>query len=88
MNNRLDRRLAGADRNFVVGLVDREAGRRGGRDVWLATDGLDRQRLSAAQAARFYSWRWGTEKAQADYPSRRRWGGAQRIGYHRRNGVA
>jgi hypothetical protein len=28
------------------------------------------------------------EKAQADYPSRRRWGEARRIGYHRRNGVA
>jgi hypothetical protein len=28
------------------------------------------------------------EKAQADYPSRRRWVGSRRIGYHRRGGVA
>lgn len=28
------------------------------------------------------------EKAQADYPSRRRWVGTLRIGYHRRDGVA
>ena len=28
------------------------------------------------------------EKAQADYPRSRRWGGARRIGYHRRDGVA
>ena len=32
--------------------------------------------------------RWNVEKAQADYPSRRRWDEARRIGYHRRNGVA
>jgi hypothetical protein len=35
-----------------------------------------------------YTGRWKIEKAQADYPSRRRWGEARRIGYHRRNGVA
>jgi hypothetical protein len=35
-----------------------------------------------------YYWRWRIEKAQADYPSSRRWGGAGRIGYHRRDGVA
>jgi hypothetical protein len=35
-----------------------------------------------------YQRRWTIEKAQADYPSRRRWGEARRIGYHRRNGVA
>jgi hypothetical protein len=28
------------------------------------------------------------EKAQTDYPSRRRWVGTRRIGYHRRDGVA
>ena len=32
--------------------------------------------------------RWNVEKAQADYPSRRRWVGAWRIGYHRCDGVA
>ncbi len=32
--------------------------------------------------------RCAAEKAHADYPSRRRWGGGRRIGYHRRNGVA
>jgi SRSO17 transposase len=32
--------------------------------------------------------RWRVEKAQADYPSRRRWVGTRRIGYHRRDGVA
>jgi hypothetical protein len=35
-----------------------------------------------------YGQRWQVEKAQADYPSRRRWDEARRIGYHRRNGVA
>jgi SRSO17 transposase len=32
--------------------------------------------------------RWWVEKSQADYPSRRRWVGTRRIGYHRRDGVA
>ena len=32
--------------------------------------------------------RWPVEKAQADYPSSRRWVGTRRIGYHRRDGVA
>jgi hypothetical protein len=32
--------------------------------------------------------RWNVETNQADYPSRRRWVGARRIGYHRRHGVA
>jgi hypothetical protein len=42
-----------------------------------------------AQTVREVMARRGTiETAQADYPSRRRWGGARRIGYHRRNGVA
>jgi Transposase DDE domain len=35
-----------------------------------------------------YRARWQIEKAQADYPSRGRWVGARRIGYHRRDGVA
>jgi hypothetical protein len=30
-------------------------------DVWLLTDVLDRARLSAATAARFYRWRWRNE---------------------------
>src|SRR5262249_11317054 len=41
----------------------------------------------AADLADLYRLRWHAEKAQADYPSRRRWGGARRIGYHRVNGV-
>jgi hypothetical protein len=32
--------------------------------------------------------RFRLEKSQADYPSRRRWVGTERSGYHRRNGVA
>lgn len=32
--------------------------------------------------------RWSIETNQADYPSRRRWVGTGRIGYHRRHGVA
>jgi hypothetical protein len=35
-----------------------------------------------------YGQRWQVEKAQADYPSRRRGVGTRRIGYHRRDGVA
>jgi hypothetical protein len=35
-----------------------------------------------------YRCRWQVEKSQADYPSRRRWVGTERTGYHRRNGVA
>lgn len=35
-----------------------------------------------------FSWRWSLEKAQADYPSSRRWVCSVRIGYHRHNGVA
>jgi hypothetical protein len=42
----------------------------------------------ALAVAELYRGRWKIEKAQADYPSRRRWGEARRIGYHRRNGVA
>ena len=36
-------------------------GKKGARDVWLATNVFDRGRLSAAQAARFYRWRWESE---------------------------
>ncbi len=39
----------------------RVRGRRGKHDVWLATNVSDRRRLSAAQAARFYRWRWASE---------------------------
>lgn len=45
-------------------------------------------RWGAQTVLRHYFHRWPIEKAQADYPSRRRWGGARRIGCHRRNGVA
>jgi hypothetical protein len=31
------------------------------RDVWLLTNVLDKQRLSATQAARYYRWRWENE---------------------------
>jgi hypothetical protein len=45
--------------------------------------------LAAAwEVVDWYCLRWVVEKAQADYPSRRRWGGGQRIGYHRCDGVA
>ena len=39
----------------------RVRGKRGGRDVWLATNVPDRRRLSAARAAQFYRWRWESE---------------------------
>jgi hypothetical protein len=39
----------------------RVRGRRGGPDVWLATNVFDRARLPAAQAGRFYRWRWEAE---------------------------
>jgi hypothetical protein len=45
-------------------------------------------KLTPKEATVLYRARWQVEKAQADYPSRRRWGEARRIGYHRRNGVA
>src|SRR5205085_8718487 len=31
------------------------------RDVWLLTNVLDKQRLSAGQAGRYYRWRWENE---------------------------
>jgi hypothetical protein len=39
----------------------RVRGKKGAGDVWLATNVSDRGRLSAAQAARFYRWRWESE---------------------------
>jgi hypothetical protein len=35
--------------------------RKAKNDVWLLTNVLDRRRLSAASAARFYRWRWESE---------------------------
>jgi Transposase DDE domain len=35
--------------------------RKGRQDVWLLTDVLDRGRLPAATAARYYRWRWESE---------------------------
>ncbi len=43
---------------------------------------------TAADILGLVSDRAAIEQAQADYPSSRRWGGARRIGYHRRDGVA
>ena len=40
-------------------LIRAGAGRR--HDVWLATNVLDRRRLSVAQASRLYRWRWENE---------------------------
>jgi hypothetical protein len=61
--------------------------RPGDEAVILVTDLLDAESYPAADLLTLYLARWGIEKAQADYPSRRRWGGVGRIGYHRRNGV-
>jgi hypothetical protein len=54
---------------------------------WLAYFCTD-PTVSAAEVLEVMADRTAIEKAQADYTSRRRWGGARRIGYHRRNGVA
>lgn len=35
--------------------------KRGGRDVWLATNVMNPKRLSAARAGQFYRWRWESE---------------------------
>ena len=43
---------------------------------------------SAAEILEAMADRGAIEKTQADYPSRRRWVGTRRIGYHRRDGVA
>jgi hypothetical protein len=56
---------------------------------WLLLTNLDGATAGAIRrVADYYACRWQIEKAQADYPSRRRWVGARRIGYHRRDGVA
>jgi Transposase DDE domain len=47
-----------------------------------------RQKPAGSRHKRVYGQRWQAEKAQADYPSKRRWVGSRRIGYHRRDGVA
>jgi hypothetical protein len=44
--------------------------------------------LSASRIITLYTGRWSIETTQADYPSSRRWVGTNRIGYHRRDGVA
>jgi hypothetical protein len=44
--------------------------------------------LTAARVVELYDLRWQVEKAQADYPSRRRGVCTRRIGYHRHSGVA
>jgi hypothetical protein len=36
-------------------------GKKKGRDVWLLTNVLDRQRLTAEMAGRYYRWRWENE---------------------------
>ena len=43
---------------------------------------------TAAEILEAMADRGAIEKTQADYPSRRRWVGTGRIGYHRRDGVA
>jgi hypothetical protein len=50
--------------------------------------GLTLSEQGEVLARGLYNFRWEIEKAQADYPSRRRWVGTRRIGYHRRSGVA
>jgi hypothetical protein len=47
-----------------------------------------RKKPKGGRHKRIYGQRWQVEKAQADYPSSRRWVGTRRIGYHRRDGVA
>ena len=56
----------------------------GHAEPWLLLTDLDAQSSDAA----WYALRGWIEKAQADYPSRRRWVCTRRIGYHRRDGVA
>jgi hypothetical protein len=51
---------SGAGAPLPVRLL-RVRGKEGKRDVWLATDVLDKERLSLAQAARFYRMRWESE---------------------------
>jgi hypothetical protein len=55
------------------------------RAVWYLLTNVPAE---ADTVALWYYWRWRIETCQADYPSRRRWVGTRRIGYHRRDGVA
>ena len=57
-------------------------------DLVLLTSLVDEQAYPVDDLLEAYLARWDIEKAQADYPSRRRWVGTVRIGYHRREGVA
>jgi hypothetical protein len=81
-----------ADRVVVVRVIAYTLGdpNRPGRDEAhrLLTTLLDAEAHPAVGLVELYHQRWEEETCQADYPSRRRWGGARRIGYHRRNGVA
>jgi DDE family transposase len=58
------------------------------RDVWLLTNVLDKQRLSATQAARYYRWRWENEVCQADCTSSVSCCQNSCTGYDSGNGVA
>jgi hypothetical protein len=60
----------------------RVRGRRGKKDVWLATNVLDPKQLTVAQAARYYHLRWENEKAHADYTSRQRGVAPWPVAYH------
>jgi putative transposase len=44
--------------------------------------------MGALTRQKYKEFSWRIETCQADYPSRRRWVGTWRIGYHRRDGVA
>jgi hypothetical protein len=53
---------------------------------WLAFFCTDPE-ATVAEILEMVADRNSLEKHQSDYPSRRRWGGTPRIGYHRHNGV-
>jgi DDE superfamily endonuclease len=74
---------AGKDRLLTIVLVRDLEGQR--PDQMFYCTYLD---WSAQQILSAYAGRWAIEKAQADYPSRRRWVDTKRIGYNRRDGVA
>jgi len=57
-------------------------------DWTVVATNLPPEQLTLEEALVLLGVRWQLEKAQADYPSRRRWGGARRSGYHRHSGVA
>jgi hypothetical protein len=54
----------------------------------LPTDLPVEDMAAAVEKLNWYALRWKRETDQADYPSRRRWVGTRRRGYHRRDGVA